>query len=134
MQVACPHCDGKIRNDGTYAGQVVSCPFCGQQLQMPALAGSAPVAPAVAAQTVYIAPPKNAGIAAVLSFFWSGLGQIYNGQIGKGIALIIAQFINALLMVVLVGLILYPVVWIWCIYDAYAEAERINARYRRVAA
>ena len=25
------------------------------------------------------------GVAAVLSFFWCGLGQIYNGQIGKGL-------------------------------------------------
>ena len=34
--------------------------------------------------TVYIQhPPKNSGIAAVLSFFYIGLGQIYNGQIGK---------------------------------------------------
>lgn len=29
--------------------------------------------------------PKDPGIAAVLSFFVTGLGQIYNGQIGKGI-------------------------------------------------
>jgi len=30
-------------------------------------------------------PAKNPGVAAVLSFFFSGLGQIYNGQILKGI-------------------------------------------------
>jgi TM2 domain-containing membrane protein YozV len=27
---------------------------------------------------------KNPSIATILSFFWMGLGQIYNGQIGKG--------------------------------------------------
>jgi TM2 domain-containing membrane protein YozV len=26
---------------------------------------------------------KNLSIAVVLSFFWPGLGQIYNGKIGK---------------------------------------------------
>lgn len=34
------------------------------------------------------APPvfyKNPGLAAVLSFFFMGLGQIYNGQIAKGV-------------------------------------------------
>jgi TM2 domain-containing membrane protein YozV len=30
---------------------------------------------------------KNPGLAAVLSFFISGLGQIYNGQIAKGVGL-----------------------------------------------
>jgi TM2 domain-containing membrane protein YozV len=34
---------------------------------------------------------KNPGLAAVASFFFSGLGQIYNGEIGKGFALMIVQ-------------------------------------------
>jgi len=36
-------------------------------------------------------PPKfykNPSIATILSFFYMGLGQIYNGQIGKGIVLL----------------------------------------------
>lgn len=32
---------------------------------------------------------RNPGIAAVLSFFWTGVGQIYNGEIVKGIILIL---------------------------------------------
>ena len=32
---------------------------------------------------------KNSGLAAVLSFFWCGLGQVYTGQIGTGIALML---------------------------------------------
>ncbi|MFZ0926474.1 MAG: hypothetical protein WAN56_11605 [Halobacteriota archaeon] len=46
---------------------------------------------------------KNPGVAAVLSFFWAGLGQIYNGQIAKGIVLMIVQVMNVLLMFVLIG-------------------------------
>lgn len=69
---------------------------------------------------------KNPGIAAVASFFFTGLGQIYNGQIGKGIALIVVQVINIALMFVLVGFLTYTAVWIYGIYDAYQVATRIN--------
>lgn len=70
---------------------------------------------------------KNPGLAAVLSFFFAGLGQIYNGQIGKGIGMMVLQAINVLLMWIIVGFITYPIVWIWGIYDAYKSAERYNA-------
>lgn len=69
---------------------------------------------------------KNPGIAAVLSFFWTGVGQIYNGQIVKGIILILVQIVNTALMFVLIGFITYPIVWIWGMYDAYTTAERMN--------
>ena len=71
---------------------------------------------------------KNPGIAAVLSFFWTGVGQIYNGQIMKGLILIVVQMINAALMFVLIGFITFPLVWIWGIYDAYKEADKMNKR------
>jgi TM2 domain-containing membrane protein YozV len=70
---------------------------------------------------------KNPGISAVLSFFWPGLGQIYNGQIGKGIILLLSSSISAVLTLFLIGCLLYPLVWIFAIYDAYHEAERINS-------
>ena len=70
---------------------------------------------------------KSPGLAAVLSFLWGGLGQIYNGEIGKGLLIMFVQFINALLMLVLIGFFTWPIVWIWGIYDAYKTAERINA-------
>ena len=69
---------------------------------------------------------KNPGIAAVLSFFWTGVGQIYNGQILKGLILIGVQILNGLLMFLLIGFITYPLVWIWGMYDAYKTAERLN--------
>ncbi|MDE5413095.1 hypothetical protein [Alkalihalobacterium chitinilyticum] len=70
---------------------------------------------------------KNPGLAAVLSFFCAGLGQVYNGEIAKGIAFIIAYFISGLLMLVLIGFITTPILWIWGMVDAYRTAERINA-------
>ncbi len=70
--------------------------------------------------------PKNSGVAAVLSFFWMGLGQIYNGEIGKGILFIIFYIISIALCFVLIGFITTPLLWIYGIYDAYKTAEKIN--------
>ena len=72
---------------------------------------------------------KNAGIAAVLSFFVTGLGQIYNGQIFKGILLIVIQVINGLLMYLLIGFITFPIVWLYGVINAYRHAERVNRRF-----
>lgn len=40
---------------------------------------------------------KNPGLAAVLSFLFCGLGQIYNGQFGKAVAFILGAAISGLL-------------------------------------
>ncbi|MFQ5499871.1 MAG: hypothetical protein ACE5FH_09380 [Candidatus Zixiibacteriota bacterium] len=69
---------------------------------------------------------KNPGLAAVLSFFYMGLGQIYNGQIGKGVLFIILYSISWLFMLLLIGFITTPVFWIYGMYDAYKSAENIN--------
>ncbi|MFQ6008702.1 MAG: hypothetical protein ACE5K8_07100 [Candidatus Zixiibacteriota bacterium] len=80
------------------------------------------------------APPvfyKNPGLAAVLSFFYMGLGQIYNGQIGKGIAFIIFYTISIAMMLILIGFITTPILFIYGMYDAYKSAEKINADIAR---
>ena len=70
---------------------------------------------------------KNPGLAAVLSFFWMGLGQIYNGQIAKAIIFIIAYTISWILMLVVIGFITTPILFIYGIWDAYSSAQKINA-------
>lgn len=47
---------------------------------------------------------KNPGVAAVFSFFFSGLGQIYNGQIKKGLFMMLFSSLG--LFMVLLGAIL----------------------------
>jgi len=47
---------------------------------------------------------KNPGLAAILSFFICGLGQIYNGQIAKGIALFTAAGNSAFLCTIVIWL------------------------------
>ncbi len=70
---------------------------------------------------------KSSGLAAVLSFILPGLGQIYNGQIGKGLLFIILLIVSVLSILILIGIILLPVFWIYNIYDAYDTAKKINA-------
>lgn len=68
-------------------------------------------------------------LAAVLSLIFSGLGQIYNGQITKGVVFIVVQLINAALTTILIGFVLMPIVGLWAMIDAYLVARRNNERY-----
>lgn len=71
---------------------------------------------------------KNEGLAAILSFFLPGLGQMYNGEISKGVLLMIIQVVNIILMFVIIGLFTYLLVWGYSIVDAYTTAKGINRR------
>lgn len=71
---------------------------------------------------------KNPGTAAVLSFLITGMGQIYNGQIAKGIMFVVLQLINIALMTVLIGYATFFLLWVYAIYDAYRQAETVNAQ------
>ncbi len=76
-------------------------------------------------------PPKfykNPTTATILSFFIMGLGQIYNGQIGKGVMFVILYVISWVLMWVVVGFITTPILWIWGMVDANKSAKRINEK------
>lgn len=66
----------------------------------------------------------NPFVAAVLSAVFPGLGQIYNRELEKGIAIIVASFLAALSALVLIGFLLFPLVWLYAIYDAYTVADR----------
>lgn len=68
-------------------------------------------------------------LAAILSLILSGLGQIYNGQITKGVIFIVIQLINAALTAVLIGWIFMPIVGLWAMIDAYLVAKNNNERY-----
>ena len=69
---------------------------------------------------------KDPALAAVLSFLFTGAGQIYVGKVGSGIAFMIAQIINVCLMAILIGFITTPITAVWCIWDAYNQAKEVN--------
>ena len=99
----CSNCGEEIDIDAEI------CPKCGVRVKAPTVG------------------EKNPGLAAVLSFLIVGLGQIYNGQIGKGIVLIICYVISILLVFIVIGIPLLVILWIYGIYDAYNTAKKINA-------
>jgi hypothetical protein len=71
------------------------CGFNNTSNQSSSAVGVAATGVAPAQQVIVVTAGKNPGIAAVLSFFWAGLGQIYNGEISKGILLLVLYVISA---------------------------------------
>ena len=66
---------------------------------------------------------KNPGVAALLSAVWTGAGQIYNGDIGRGVALMALMFVSTVSIVVGIGFVTTPLIWGYAIYDAYRTAD-----------
>ena len=76
---------------------------------------------------------KEPILALLLTFLVTGLGQIYNGQVKKGIIILVGQIIMGMivvfLMFFLIGCCIAPfltLLWLYWMYDAYVTAERIN--------
>lgn len=100
------------------------CPECGKEL----ISSKAEVCPNCGVRLKEIViNQRNPVIAALLSFLIGGLGQIYNGQFGKGVAYFIIEMICVASTLILIGFILTPIWWIVGIGDAYMSAKKINA-------
>ncbi len=103
--VTCQAC-GKETPEGN------ACESCGA----PLAAAASPAAAPAGAQ-----PQKSPGLAAIGSFLCSGLGQVYNGQLAKGLLLFFGSLIGWFIFMI-PGII----VWIYGIYDAYTTAKKMN--------
>ena len=77
---------------------------------------------------------KNPGVAAVLSFFIPGLGQLYNGQ-GGSFVMFLLLYIGCIVgilqshsvdVILLFTIVCAIIIWILSIVDAYKSAIRIN--------
>lgn len=66
----------------------------------------------------------NPFVAAVLSVVFPGLGQLYNRELQKGLAVMVASVVALVSVVVGVGIVLYPAVWLYALWDAYKVADR----------
>lgn len=82
-------------------------------------------------------PMKSPGLAAVLSFFVAGLGQVYVGRFGRAALYfglhglyvfmwVVALLVPVLIPIAIVGTVLYAPFWMWNIWSAYKLAERFN--------
>jgi TM2 domain-containing membrane protein YozV len=129
----CPHCRNGVDDATDLAGQLVFCPFCRGQFQMPAPVAVASIVSSPAYRSSYSerGPQNSPRLAAVLSFLFVGLGQIYNGQFGKGLLLIVLQVIFGVLAFFVWPFAVIPVAfWRYGMMDAFAGAESYNRRRR----
>jgi len=109
MHDVCPHC-GKISNEEAPR----FCSGCGARMD-----GNTP-----AGYQGYPAPPrpeKNQMTAGFCSTCLPGLGQVYNGETGKGFAVFLLTLAGLVILIV-PGLI----VWLYAMYDAYSVAGKMN--------
>jgi TM2 domain-containing membrane protein YozV len=118
-QVYCRNCGERIDPKAEI------CPHCGvRQLPPPKSAASAALDD--------LLEGGNPFVAAVLSALFPGLGQIYNRELEKGLAIIVVSFLTMLSTLVLVGFLLFPIVWVYAIYDAYTVADAMENPRSRV--
>ena len=69
---------------------------------------------------------KSPLAALALSFLFPGLGQLYNNQNRKAITLIVGYIISFILCLILIGVVLVIVIWIYGMYDAFNSAKALN--------
>ncbi|WP_265581249.1 hypothetical protein [Methanofollis aquaemaris] len=93
----CPNCGTLLKDrDGAV------CPQCGTRFQ-------------------HTTKEKNLSIAVICAASCPGLGQVYNGEIGKGVLVLVGTAVGMLLLIP--GLLVY----IYGIYDGYRTAQKMNA-------
>lgn len=127
QEIYCAQCGASILAESE--ADLMRCPSCGKNPRELSRAQKLEQAKELAAAARRPAPTlttgrKSPGIAAALSFVIPGLGQLYNEQIFKGVAVLLAA-IAGLYLCVFPGL----GVWLLGIFDAYGSAQKINRIY-----
>ncbi|WP_409200849.1 zinc-ribbon domain-containing protein [Methanobrevibacter sp. DSM 116169] len=115
----CPKCGSKSKQDKN----TKYCSNCGKTIDI-----NAEICPKCGVR-VKQAPSNNSKdpvVAAVLSFFICGLGQIYNGELGKGLILLICYVLCFTFFWLIIPGLIAVVIWIYGIYDAYTVAKELN--------
>ncbi len=96
-ELFCQWCGKEVQQGASF------CSNCGKSLSQLPVSSPTPYRPYAYPGPVAYSKRKDEGIAAVLSFLFTGLGQVYNGQIGKGIVFIVLGIFFAFSILVLVG-------------------------------
>lgn len=115
----------------SYGQQSYGQPGYGQQYGQPyggATYGAGYGQPQYGAMAPYgpTAARKEPILALVLSFFFPGVGSMYNGEVGKGVGILLGYLFGLALTFVLVGLLITIPLFIWGLVDAYQGAQRVN--------
>jgi uncharacterized membrane protein YvbJ len=69
---------------------------------------------------------KSIIVSIILSVILPGVGHFYLGLSRKGAIFLIAYFVSAILILLLVGLLLTTVIWIWALVDVIQSTNALN--------
>jgi TM2 domain-containing membrane protein YozV len=72
---------------------------------------------------------KSPGLALIASFFIPGLGSMMNGEVGKGVGILVGYLVSWVLTLVLIGVLGLFAFWIFGMVDAYNGARNWNLRH-----
>jgi len=95
------------------------CSNCGEQID-----ARAEICPHCGVRVAMPPSTKNPAVAAILSFFVVGLGQVYNGKYRTAILMFVLAVLSAMLWGIGIGVITSLIVWIWSITDAWNVAKK----------
>lgn len=70
---------------------------------------------------------KSVLIALILSFIFPGLGQYYAGQKKKARRFIVIALVLALTILIEIGVILYPIFWLYSMVDTFLTVRKVNS-------
>jgi TM2 domain-containing membrane protein YozV len=76
---------------------------------------------------------RNPLVAAVISAFFPGLGHVYAREIEMGLFFAVSYLLALLSLLVTIGLVLVPAIWLYALYDAAKAAQRRDDALSAVA-
>jgi TM2 domain-containing membrane protein YozV len=81
------------------------------------------------AVTGYPVAAKNPAVSLLASFFIPGLGTMLNGEVGKGVGILVGYFGCLFLFFLILPLLVAVGLWVWGMVDAYQGAQQWNRRH-----
>jgi TM2 domain-containing membrane protein YozV len=73
--------------------------------------------------------PKSVGLAVLLGLLIPGVGCMYAGKAGLGVAILVAWIVSLILTLVVIGFILAPICWIVSGVLGYTSAQAWNREH-----
>jgi TM2 domain-containing membrane protein YozV len=90
--------------------------------------GNYPV-PGAYPQNQAVVLPKNPAIGVLVSFFLPGVGSMVNGDVGRGVIILVVYVVGWIMSLFLIGIPILIGAWIWGMVDGYLSAQRWNASH-----
>ena len=71
-------------------------------------------------------PRKEPVLSLIVSFFLPGVGTMINGEVGKGVGILVGYLVGVLFSFFLIGVPFAIGFWVWGMVDGYTGAVRYN--------